>query len=308
MATTINKPISQQTQQQSNASSATLRKRIVYILGEIAKYGILIPLSITFIFPLYWMFSSSLKDNPQVFTVPPVLVPNPMFWENFQAAWNILPFSTFTYNTIFLFVLPTTILTVISTTLIAYGFAKIRWRGRDTIFYLVLLTMMLPWAVKMVPVFLGLKWLDWLDTYRFWWATALFGHPYLIFMLRQFFRGIPEDLSEAARIDGASELTILWRVVLPLARPALAVVALFRFMWAWNDYLGPRLFIRSQENFPLALGLDLLNARANDVGACDRCLPYLMAVSTIVALPIVIAFFFAQRTFIEGISLSGSKG
>ena len=308
MATTISNKNIQKPSQSQEAVNAARLKTFWNILGEIGKYVILIPLAISFIFPIYWMFSSALKDNPQVFTVPPVLVPNPAFWENFIDAWNFLPFTTFTYNTIVLFVIPTTILTVISTTLVAYGFAKISWRGRDTIFWLVLLTMMLPWAVKMVPTFLGLKWLGWLDTYRFWWATALFGHPYLIFMLRQFFKGIPEDLSEAARIDGANEWMILWRVILPLAKPALTVVALFRFIWAWNDYLGPRIFIRSQENFPLALGIDLLNSRANDVGACDRCLPYVMAVSAIVALPIIIAFFFAQRTFIEGISLTGSKG
>jgi ABC-type glycerol-3-phosphate transport system permease component len=219
-----------------------------------------------------------------------------------------LPFSTFAYNTVFRFVLPVTVITVLSSTFIAYGFAKIQWPGREFVFWLVLLTLMLPWAVKMVPVFITLKWLDWLDTYRFWSVTALFGHPYFIFMLRQFFRSIPEELSEAARIDGANELAILYRVILPLSKPALAVVALFRFLWAWNDYLGPKLFIRSQENFPLALGIELLNERANDVGACARCLPYLMAVSTVVTLPIVIAFFLAQRTFIEGINLTGTKG
>ena len=292
----------------ARTTAEEFRYRAGKISVEVIKYAILIPLAISFIFPIYWMFSSALKDDPQVFTIPPILVPNPMFWENFIAGWNLLPFSLFAYNTIFRYVLPVTIITVISSTFIAYGFSKIKWPGRDALFYVALLTLMLPWAVKMVPVFIVLKELDWLDTYRFWGVTALFGHPYFIFMLRQFFRTIPEELSEAARIDGAGELTILWRVVLPLSKPALAVVALFRFLWAWNDYLGPKLFIRSQENFPLALGIELLNQRSNDVGACVRCLPYLMAVSTVVTLPIVIAFFFAQRTFIEGINLTGSKG
>lgn len=278
------------------------------ILTEVIKYALLIPLAASFIFPIYWMFTSALKDDPQVFTIPPILVPNPAFWENFATGWAILPFSTFAYNTIFHFVLPVTLITVISSTFVAYGFAKIPWPGRDIVFWLVLITLMLPWAVKMVPVFITLKWLDWLDTYRFWIVTAMFGHPYFIFMLRQFFRSIPEELSEAARIDGAGELTILFRLIIPLSKPALAVVALFRFLQAWNDYLGPKLFIRSQENFPLALGIELLNQRANDVGTCVRCLPYLMAVSTLITLPIVIAFFFAQRTFIEGINLTGSKG
>lgn len=300
--------VQKQPSQTAEAKAQARKRQLGSVAFEIFKYTVLIPLAASFVFPIYWMFSSALKDDPQVFTIPPILVPNPAYWENFSAAWNLLPFTTFTYNTIFRFVVPVTILTVISSTAVAYGFAKIEWPGRDAIFWLVLLTMMLPWAVKMVPVFITLKWLDWLDTYNFWGVTALFGTPYFIFLLRQFFRSIPEDLSEAARIDGAGELTILFRVILPLSKPALAVVALFRFMWAWNDYLGPKLFIRSQENFPLALGIDLLNTRANDVGACARCLPYLMAVSTVVALPIIVAFFFAQRTFIEGINLTGTKG
>jgi multiple sugar transport system permease protein len=278
------------------------------ILTEVIKYALLIPLAISFIFPIYWMFTSALKDDPQVYTIPPILIPNPAFWENFVAGWELLPFSSFAYNTIFRFVLPVTLITVASSTFIAYGFAKIQWPGRDFIFWIVLLTLMLPWAVKMVPVFITLKWLDWLDTYKFWIVTSFFGSPYFIFMLRQFFRSIPEELSEAARIDGASELTILFRLIIPLSKPALAVVALFRFLAAWNDYLGPKLFIRTQENFPLALGIELLNQRSNDLGNCVRCLPYLMAVSTLITLPIVVAFFFAQRTFIEGINLTGSKG
>ena len=305
MTTAVRKPMPAATKE---ANAQARKRKVQTFFIEFLKYAILIPLSFSFVFPIYWMFSSALKDNPQVFTVPPVLVPNPAFWENFADAWNFLPFETFAYNTIFRYVLPVTILTVLSSTVIAYGFAKIEWPGRDIFFWFALLTMMLPWAVKMVPVFLALRWLDWLDTYYFWGVTALFGTPYFIFLLRQFFRSIPEDLSEAARIDGANEATILWRIILPLSKPALAVVALFRFMWAWNDYLGPKIFIRSEENFPLALGIDLLSSRANDVGACDRCLPYLMAVSGLVALPIIIAFFFAQRTFIEGINLTGSKG
>jgi multiple sugar transport system permease protein len=294
----------------ADSQSAVPTKTRSYKWSEISvdvlKYGLLISLSFSFIFPIYWMFSSALKDDPQVFTVPPVLLPNPMFWENFPNAWALHPFTTFAYNTVFRYVLPVVIITVASSTFIAYGFSKIRWPGRDKFFFLALATMMLPWAVKMIPVFIGLKWLGWLDTYRFWTVTALFGHPYFIFMLRQFFRSIPEELSESARLDGASELTILLRIIVPLSYPALAVVALFRFMWAWNDYLGPLLFIRSKENFPIALGIELLDVGANYT--CKRCVPHLMAVSSLATIPIVILFFFAQKTFIEGINLTGTKG
>ncbi|MEM7331693.1 MAG: carbohydrate ABC transporter permease [Chloroflexota bacterium] len=305
MTTVIKKPT---TQADKSTDSAVTISRILGVFGEISKYVVLIPLAISFMFPIYWMFVSALKDDPQVFTVPPVLLPNPVFFENFIEAWNFLPFNTFAFNTIFRYVLPTTLITVVSCTVIAYGFAKIDWPYRDQVFYVVLLTMMLPWAVKMVPLFLMFRDWNWLDTYFPWTVTAAFGTPYIIFLLRQFFRTIPNEILDAARVDGANELVILWRIIFPLARPALVVVGLFRFMWAWNDYLGPRIFIRTQENFPLALGIDLLQSRANDVGACVRCLPYLMAVSFLVALPIIIMFFFAQRTFIEGISLTGTKG
>ena len=160
----------------------------------------------------------------------------------------------------------------------------------------------------MVPLFLTFKTLDWLDTYNPWVVPALFGSPYYIFLLRQFFRTIPEDLSEAARIDGASELTILFRILIPLARPALTVVALFTFMATWNDYLGPKIFLQHQENYPLALGIELLDNMSNSVGNTPNAIPYLMAASSVVTLPMVILFFLAQRTFIEGISLTGTKG
>lgn len=278
------------------------------ILGEIGKYALLVPLAISFIFPLYWMLISGLKNDPQVFQVPPTLIPNPAFWHNFVEAWTILPFTTFTFNTIFRYSLPVTIITVISSTIVAYGFSKVNWPGRDKLFWVVLATMMLPWAVKMVPLFLTFKTFGWLDTYKPWVVPALFGSPYFIFLLRQFFRTIPEDLSEAARIDGASELTILFRIILPLARPALTVVALFTFMATWNDYLGPKIFLQHEANYPLALGIELLDNMSNSVGNTPNAIPYLMAASSVVTLPMVILFFLAQRTFIEGISLTGTKG
>jgi ABC-type glycerol-3-phosphate transport system permease component len=268
----------------------------------------MIPLTVSFLFPLYWMFVSALKNDPQVYRVPPTLLPDPAFWNNFVEAWNVLPFTTFTINSIFRYSLPVTLITVVSSTFVAYGFSKINWPGRDKLFWVVLATMMLPWAVKMVPLFLTFKELGWLDTYRPWTVPALFGSPYFIFLLRQFFRTIPEELSEAARIDGANEFTILFRILLPLVKPALAVVALFTFMNTWNDYLGPKIFLQSQKMYPLALGIEQLDQMQNSVGNTPNAIPYLMAASSIVTLPIIIIFFFAQRTFIEGISLTGTKG
>ena len=303
MATAVNKP-NRSVQQNQNKR----RWQLSSILAEFGKYALLIPLAASFVFPLYWMLISGLKNDPQVFRVPPTLIPNPAFWSNFAEAWTILPFNTFTFNSIFRYSLPVTIVTVISSTIVAYGFSKVNWRGRDKLFWVVLATMMLPWAVKMVPLFLTFKTLGWLDTYKPWVVPALFGSPYYIFLLRQFFRTIPEDLSEAARIDGANELTILFRILIPLARPALTVVALFTFMATWNDYLGPKIFLQHQENYPLALGIELLDNMQNSVGNTPNAIPYLMAASSVVTLPMVILFFLAQRTFIEGISLTGTKG
>lgn len=304
MTTAVTKQTAESVQQKPDER----RWRLSTILSEIAKYMVLIPLTASFLFPLYWMFVSALKNDPQVFRVPPTLIPDPAFWNNFVEAWNVLPFTTFTINSIFRYSLPVTLITVVSSTFVAYGFSKINWPGRDKLFWVVLATMMLPWAVKMVPLFLTFKEFGWLDTYRPWTVPALFGSPYFIFLLRQFFRTIPEDLSEAARIDGANEFTILFRILLPLAKPALAVVALFTFMNTWNDYLGPKIFLQSQEMYPLALGIELLDQMQNSVGNTPNAIPYLMAASSIVTLPIIIIFFFAQRTFIEGISLTGTKG
>lgn len=293
------------TLQAEAAAKKTARGKI---LVEVVKYAILIPLTISFAFPLYWMVSSALKIDPQVYTSPPVLVPIPIHPRNFIEAWQIMPFSLYTYNSLVLYVIPVTVLTVISSAIVAYGFARIQWPGREKFFWLAIMTMMLPWAVTMVPLFITFRNLGWLDTYLPFIVPAMFGHPYFIFLLRQFFLSIPEEISDAARIDGASEFRILFSLILPLSKAALAVVALFRFMWGWNDYLGPLIYLRSEELYPLALGIQNLSQRANDIGNFSNGIPYLMAVSTIVALPIIATFFMAQRTFIEGISLTGVKG
>jgi multiple sugar transport system permease protein len=168
--------------------------------------------------------------------------------------------------------------------------------------------MMLPWQVTMVPLFITYKNFGWINTYLPLVVPALFSHPYFVFMLRQFFLSIPEELSDAARIDGASELGIFFRLILPLSVPALAVVVLFRFLWSWNDYLGPLIYLNNDDLYPIALGIERLRRTATGMGNTALAYPHLMAVSTIVALPIILVFFIAQRTFIEGISTTGLKG
>ena len=191
-------------------------------------------------------------------------------------------------------------------TLTAYGFARIRWRGRDAFFFICMATMMLPFQVQMIPLFILFKQVGWINTYLPLIVPAFFGNAYFIFLLRQFFLTIPQELSDAARVDDCSELGIFMRIILPLAQPALAVVALFQFIWIWNDYLGPLIYLHDREQFPIALALQLLQSSAQSV--TRLVWPYLMAASTTAILPVLLLFFFTQRTFVEGISITGMKG
>jgi len=289
-------------------TGADTLRRVLKVIWTALKYTVLVVLSATYAFPLFWMITSALKVDSQIYRVPPILIPVPAHWNNFADAWTRLPFTLYLSNSVFRYTVPVTLYTVASSTLVAYGFSRLRWPGRDVLFYICMATMMIPWQVTMVPLFITYKHLGWINSYKPLVVPSLFGNAYFIFLLRQFFMTIPEDLSDAARIDGANELGILVRIILPLAKPALAVVALFRFVSAWNDYLGPLIYLNRDELFPLALGVQRLQSIATSMGTSGMAYPHLMAVSTVVALPIILAFFFAQRTFIEGISLTGLKG
>jgi len=282
--------------------------RIVEGTAQILKHVVLILLAASFLLPLYWMASSAIKDEPQVFSVPPVWIPNPAYWNNFWDAWTLQNFNLFLWNTVVRYAMPATIGAVLSSAVVAYGFSRLRWPGRDLLFSLCLATMMVPGQVRLVPLFITFKRLGWLNSYRPLVIPSFFGSAYFIFLLRQFFLTIPEELSDAARIDGASEFAILFRIILPLARPALAVIALFQFMGAWNSYLGPLIYLSQRSQWTIALGLAKLRGQAYEIGYSRMAYPYMMAISTLVTLPILISFFFAQRTFIEGISLTGLKG
>ena len=190
-----------------------------------------------------------------------------------------------------------------SSALAAYGFSRIRWRGRDVCFVLTLSTMMVPFAVTMIPLYGIFRALGWIGTLKPLWVPAFFGGAFSIFLLRQFFLTIPQDLSDAARIDGCSEFGIFWRIILPLSKPALAVVALFHFMWAWRDFLAPLIYLTKKETFTLSLGLHFYQSQH---GGSEW--HYLMAASTLMILPVIVLFFFTQRTFIQGISTTGMKG
>lgn len=274
----------------------------------IVRYLVLIVLAASFLLPFYWMVTSALKSDAEIYRVPPIWIPPHPRWANFPNAWATSHFSLYLVNTVVRYAVPATLATVLSSAVVAYGFSRIQWPGRDALFSICLATMMVPAAVTLVPLFITFRRLGWVNTYLPLVVPHLSGGPYYIFMLRQFFLSIPEELSDAARIDGAGEFRILLRIILPLAKSALTVVALFQFMGAWNDYMGPLIYINDGSKFPVALGIQNLNQAIGTQGYFKNAYPYLMAVSALVAAPIVIAFFISQRTFIEGISLTGLKG
>jgi multiple sugar transport system permease protein len=215
---------------------------------------------------------------------------------------SVVSFWTFVGNTLFVCILGV-VGTVLSNAIIAYGFARVRWRGRDVFFALTLATMMIPFPVLMVPLYGVFASLGWIGTLLPLWVPAWFGSAFTIFLMRQFFRTIPEELSEAARIDGCSEWRIFWKVILPLSKPVLAVAALFHFLHAWNDFLGPLLYLTRRSTFTLSLALQNYQSQH---GGVEWHL--LMAASAVTVLPVVVLFFFAQKTFIQGIATTGSKG
>ncbi len=227
-------------------------------------------------------------------------------WQNYSEALQFLPPSThygltFLGNTLFL-TLMTLIGTLISSSMVAYSFARLRWPGRDLLFVVLLATMMVPGAITMMPQFLIFRSFHWIDTLNPLWVPAFFGTPFHIFLLRQFFMSIPGELEDAAKLDGCGPFTIYWRIMLPLVKPALAAIAIMSVMGAWNSFQGPLIYLSSPEKMPLAYALQLYQQQHGGEPGL------LMAASTLVVLPIIVLFFFTQRYFIEGASLTGLGG
>jgi len=222
-------------------------------------------------------------------------------WGNYPRAIKSFPFLVYLRNSLIICI-PVVLGTLISCTLAAYGFARLTWPGRDALFIFVLSTLMIPYIVTLLPMFLMFRAFGWIGTFLPLIVPAFFGNAFDIFLLRQFFRTLPAELSDAARIDGCNELSILWHIIVPLSRPALATVALMTFIWAWLDFMGPLVYLNDESMYTLALGLSaFLGRHAADWSG-------LMAAAAVVVMPIIILFFFAQRTFIKGIALTGMKG
>ncbi len=271
-------------------------------------HAVLIVLSCAFLFPLVWMVLTSLKPIEETMRIPPTWLPGEPQWKNYTDAitygsdkLGYIPFLIYARNTLLIAILGVAG-TVMSNALVAYAFARLRWPGRDFAFAVTLATMMVPFPVLMVPIYDLFKDLGWIGTFRPLWVPAFFGSAFNIFLLRQFLRTIPFELSEAARIDGASEWRIFMDVVMPLSKPALAVVALFHFMHTWNDFLGPLLYLQDQRMFTLSLGLQFYQSQA---GGTQWNL--LMAASFLVVAPVIVLFFFTQKQFIQGIASTGIK-
>ena len=264
-------------------------------------YVLLVAGSVVFLLPFLWMLTTSLKTSKGVLAFPPEFFPTSFEWQNYAAGWSSLPFTRFLLNTLLVTTLAV-LGNLISCTLPAYAFARLRSRGRPIMFAAMLATMAIPMEVTLVPQFIMFTELRMVNTYWPLILPAWFGYAYFIFLLRQFFMTIPRELDEAARIDGAGDLRILWSVILPLSKPAIAAVAVFAFIGNWNNLLAPLIYLRSQDMYTLALGLKLFQ------GQFLTQYNQMMAVSIVTILPIVLLFFLAQKAFVRGITLTGMGG
>ena len=259
----------------------------------------LVVMALVMILPFLWLLSSSLKTQIQIFQYPPQWIPDPIQWDNYSRALTIKPFGLYLVNTLKIVAL-NVVAVVTSSSFVAYGFARLRFPGRDFWFGIVLATLFLPYAILIVPSFMIFTRLGWVDSILPLTVPLFFGGgAFNIFLLRQFFRTIPEELADAARIDGCTEIGIYWRIMLPLSKPALITVAIFTFLNAWNDLLGPIIYLRSPENFTVAVGLSSFRS------TLDVSWDLQLAATTAVILPVVVLFFFTQRYFVKGIVMTG---
>jgi multiple sugar transport system permease protein len=270
-------------------------------LGDTAIHAVLLGGAVLMLMPLLWMASTSLKEPGDVFAFPPRWIPDPVRWANYRDIFTTVPYGRFVVNTALITAFDV-VGKILSCSAVAFSFARLRWRGRDALFLVMLATLMLPHHVTLIPQFVLYKQLGLVDTFAPLIVPNFLGGPFLTFLLRQFFMSIPTDLDDAARMDGASTFQIYWRIVLPLARPALAAVAIFTFNASWNDFLGPLIYLHSRDNYTIALGLRSFQQEHGT----DWHL--LMAASLVAMLPVLAIFFAAQKYFIQGIVFTGVKG
>jgi multiple sugar transport system permease protein len=284
-------------------AAATIRRQAARRrgLGSLAKHVVLIAAALPFVIPFYWLLISAFKTRSDLLTLPPTPWPNPWTLHNFISAMEVNGFGDYIRNTAYITIF-NVLATVISSAIIAYPFARIQFKGREALFVLVLVTLILPPWSTLIPTYYLYKWIGWLGTLRPLTWPALTGNSFFIFLLRQFMMTVPFELSDAARIDGCSDYGIFWRIIVPLIKPALATTALFTFLWTYNDFFNPLIFLNDPSTFTLSLGVYqfVLNHGITDTGP-------LMAYSLILTLPPVVLFFLTQRTMIRGVTMSGLK-
>ena len=295
LATTGNLP------QPTTIRSGSTKARSEWLLQQLGAHAVLLFFGVIFILPFLWMVSSSLKPAADIFQIPVRLIPETVTLENYPESIQAIHFLRYLGNTFF-YAAVIMVGAVISNVFIGYGFARVDWPGRDIIFILVISTMMLPHQVRFIPLFITYSRIGWLDSFNPLIVPAFFGNAFFIFLVRQFMLTFPRELDDAARVDGANELMIFWRIVVPLSKPAIITIAIFEFMHGWHDFIGPLVYLRNPDLYTLSVGLRLYFTQHGAEWGL------LMAASTLFTLPMIVVFFFAQRTFIEGISFTGVKG
>lgn len=276
------------------------------LVQRTALYAVLVLLGLMFMLPFYWTISTSLKSPDEINVFPPAWLPAIPQWSNYVEVWQVVPYGHFVLNSATVAILGV-IGQVGTATIVAYGFARFRFPGRDLLFILTLGTLILPAEVILVPTFLLFKYLGWLNTLAPLIVPYYFGGgAFFIFLLRQFFLSLPRDFDEAAKIDGAGPLRILWSVLVPLSRPALATAAILSFLARWNEFLQPVIYLNSPDRLTLAVGISYFELQGSLGGKPVTQL--LMAAALMMALPCIVLFFAGQRYFVQGVTLSGIKG
>ncbi len=275
------------------------KNKVTKLVGNILTYAVLLFVALTMLIPFLWMVSTSLMDKMEVFQFPPKFIPDEPKWSNYKNAMTLVPFGRYFLNSTIMVVVIVPV-QLFFCSMVAYAFARMNFPGRDFVFWMFLSTMMVPGIVTLIPSFLIVKSLNWIDTY---WALTVpsFFSVWGTFLLRQFFLTLPKNLEDAARIDGASEFMIFWRIVLPLSKPALATLGIFAFMGAWKAFMWPLLVTRTEKMRTVEVGIAYFKTMF------EVNWPYQMAAAVVVMLPVIIMFLIAQKYFVEGIALTGMK-
>ena len=279
------------------------KRQLWNIFGRVMLYALLVGVSLWYLAPLFWMFMTSFMPLEQVGIFPPEWIPRQWQFHNYTDALDFWDFGNSLKNTLIITIF-SLIGDLVSSTLVAYGFARFRFPYRDALFLILLATLMLPFAVRLIPVYIVYNKIGWVNTFWPLIAPNYFGSAFFIFICRQFFLGIPQDLLDAAKIDGASEFRIFTQVMVPLAKPAIVVIAILSYQNSWNDFLGPLIYLQDAKLHTLAVGLYKFQSLPGQGGQYHLQ----MAASVMMVMPVLIVFFLFQKQFIQGANLSGMKG